>query len=228
MAEDMEYSECLDAAALQEDSTKRIAYVAAFAMSNYSSTIGRIAKPFNPLLGETFEYMRPDKKYRYVSEQVSHHPPISACFAQSPSWDYMGCVDAKSKFLGRTFEIRPTGVAHVNLKIPRKWIKTDKELKAAPLMTEDHVLEHYTWNKVTTSVSGFIVGSPTIDHFGDMEVTNHATGDRCVLTFKPVAGEARTPSRFAAVSTMLKATCNGTLPDDGTRSWLLASAVPDQ
>ncbi|CDU25729.1 related to SWH1-Member of an oxysterol-binding protein family [Sporisorium scitamineum] len=185
MAEDMEFSECLDAAALQEDSTKRIAYVAAFAMSNYSSTIGRIAKPFNPLLGETFEYMRPDKKYRYYSEQVSHHPPISACFAQSPTWEYMGCVDAKSKFLGRTFEIRPTGVAHVNLKVPRKWVKTDKELKPAPMLDNDHVIEHYSWNKVTTSVSGFIVGSPTIDHFGDMEVTNHATGDRCVLTFKP-------------------------------------------
>ncbi|KAJ1020696.1 hypothetical protein NDA16_004088 [Ustilago loliicola] len=185
MAEDMEFSECLDAASMQEDSTKRIAYVAAFAMSNYSSTIGRIAKPFNPLLGETFEYIRPDKKYRYVSEQVSHHPPISACFAQSPTWEYMGCVDAKSKFLGRTFEIRPTGVAHVNLKVPRSWVKTDKELKTAPMLPEDHVLEHYSWNKVTTSVSGFIVGSPTIDHFGDMEVTNHATGDRCVLTFKP-------------------------------------------
>lgn len=185
MAEDMEFSECLDAASMQEDSTKRIAYVAAFAMSNYSSTIGRIAKPFNPLLGETFEYMRPDKKYRYISEQVSHHPPISACFAQSPTWEYMGCVDAKSKFLGRTFEIRPTGVAHVNLKVPRGWVKTDKELKSAPMLPEDHVLEHYSWNKVTTSVSGFIVGSPTIDHFGDMEVTNHATGDRCVLTFKP-------------------------------------------
>ncbi|PWZ02166.1 hypothetical protein BCV70DRAFT_58390 [Testicularia cyperi] len=185
MAEDMEFSECLDAASMQEDSTKRIAFVAAFAMSNYSSTIGRIAKPFNPLLGETFEYMRPDKKYRYYSEQVSHHPPISACFAQAPTWEYMGCVDAKSKFLGRTFEIRPTGVAHVNLKVPRAWVESDKELKPAKFVGEDHVLEHYTWNKVTTSVSGFIVGSPTIDHFGDMEVTNHATGDKCVLTFKP-------------------------------------------
>lgn len=44
MAEDMEFSECLDAAVKQEDSTLRLAYVTAFAMSNYSSTIGRIAK----------------------------------------------------------------------------------------------------------------------------------------------------------------------------------------
>ena len=50
MAEDMEFSECLDVAAKCPDSTKRIAYVGAFAMSNYSSTIGRIAKPFNPML----------------------------------------------------------------------------------------------------------------------------------------------------------------------------------
>lgn len=50
MAEDMEFSECLDAAAVEPDQFKRIAYVAAFAMSNYSSTIGRIAKPFNPML----------------------------------------------------------------------------------------------------------------------------------------------------------------------------------
>lgn len=46
----MEFSECLDIAATESDSLRRIAFVAAFAMSNYSSTIGRIAKPFNPML----------------------------------------------------------------------------------------------------------------------------------------------------------------------------------
>ena len=67
MAEDMEFSECcefnqycgvsivdklfpVDAAAAEPDQYKRIAFVAGFAMSNYSSTIGRIAKPFNPML----------------------------------------------------------------------------------------------------------------------------------------------------------------------------------
>lgn len=82
----------MDAAAAESDPHRRIAFVAAFAMSNYSSTIGRIAKPFNPMLAETFEYVRLDKKYRYVSEQVSHHPPISACWAEAPSWTYYGEV----------------------------------------------------------------------------------------------------------------------------------------
>lgn len=40
----------VDAAAQEADPLRRIAFVAAFAMSNYSSTIGRIAKPFNPML----------------------------------------------------------------------------------------------------------------------------------------------------------------------------------
>ncbi|KAG8876575.1 hypothetical protein FRB98_007244 [Tulasnella sp. 332] len=189
MAEDMEFTECLDAAAVEVDPHKRIAFVAAFAMSNYSSTIGRIAKPFNPMLGETFEYCRLDRHYRYVSEQVSHHPPISACWAESPSWNYYGEVDAKNKFMGKSFEIRPTGVAHADLKISTELAsKTDARSRYPPVpgpFGKDKVLEHYSWKKVTSNVSGFISGSPTIDHYGDMTVTNHRTGDKCTLSFKP-------------------------------------------
>ncbi|KAF7966171.1 hypothetical protein HWV62_39744, partial [Athelia sp. TMB] len=185
MAEDMEFSECLDVAVREPDPHRRIAFVAAFAMSNYSSTIGRIAKPFNPMLGETFEYVRFDKEYRYISEQVSHHPPISACWAESPFWNYYGEVDAQNKFMGKSFEIRPTGVAHVDLHLPFEYgpdyPKSTNKIAAA----EGKVDEHYSWKKVTTNVSGFILGSPTIDHYGEMTITNHRTDDQCVLTFKP-------------------------------------------
>ncbi|THH00348.1 hypothetical protein EW026_g2181 [Hermanssonia centrifuga] len=183
MAEDMEFSECLDAAAAEIDPHRRIAFVAAFAMSNYSSTIGRIAKPFNPMLSETFEYVRLDKKYRYVSEQVSHHPPISACWAEAPQWRYYGEVDAQNKFMGKSFEIRPTGVAHADLLLPEDIAPTYP--KAKDTTAAGKVVEHYSWKKVTTNISGFILGSPTIDHYGDMIITNHRTGDQCVLTFKP-------------------------------------------
>ncbi|TFK62382.1 hypothetical protein BDN72DRAFT_827523 [Pluteus cervinus] len=183
MAEDMEFSECLDAAAKERDPLRRIAYVGAFAMSNYSSTIGRIAKPFNPMLSETFEYVRFDRQYCYLSEQVSHHPPISACWAESPTWHYYGEVDAQNKFMGKSFEIRPTGIAHADLLIPAAW--GPKYPKANERGGEGKVVEHYSWKKVTTNVSGFILGSPTIDHYGDMVVTNHRTGDQCILTFKP-------------------------------------------
>ena len=88
VTEDMEYTELLDTAADRADSTERMVYVAAFAASEYASTIGRVAKPFNPLLGETYEYVRPDKGYRFFIEQVSHHPPIGAAWAEAPKWDY--------------------------------------------------------------------------------------------------------------------------------------------
>ena len=88
VAEDMEYTDLLDTAADRVDSTERMVYVAAFAASEYASTIGRVAKPFNPLLGETYEYVRPDKGYRFFIEQVSHHPPIGAAWAEAPKWDY--------------------------------------------------------------------------------------------------------------------------------------------
>ena len=91
VAEDMEYTDLLDTAADRTDSTERMVYVAAFAASEYASTIGRVAKPFNPLLGETYEYVRPDKGYRFFIEQVSHHPPIGAAWAESPKWDYYVC-----------------------------------------------------------------------------------------------------------------------------------------
>lgn len=29
------------------------------------------------------------------------------------------------------------------------------------------------------------MGNPQIDHYGDMEITNHRTGEKCILTFKP-------------------------------------------
>ncbi|KAH9931318.1 Oxysterol-binding protein-domain-containing protein [Fomitopsis serialis] len=183
MAEDMEFSDCLDSAYAETDPHRRIAYVAAFAMSNYSSTIGRIAKPFNPMLSETFEYVSLDKDYRYVSEQVSHHPPMSACWAESPHWRYYGEVDAQNKFMGKSFEIHPTGVAHAELLLPKERAPDYPAAKGPHV--EGRVIEHYSWKKVTTNVSGFILGSPTIDHYGDMVITNHRTGDKCVLTFKP-------------------------------------------
>ena len=33
-------------------------------------------KPFNPLLGETYELKGPT--FEFLAEQVSHHPPITA------------------------------------------------------------------------------------------------------------------------------------------------------
>jgi hypothetical protein len=57
----------------------RILNVAAFAVSGYTSTEGRICKPFNPLLGETYEADYPDKGLRFFSEKVLLKYIINLC-----------------------------------------------------------------------------------------------------------------------------------------------------
>lgn len=166
VAEDMEYVDVLNKAVQCEDSCLRMVYVAAFAASEYASTIGRIAKPFNPLLGETFEYSRPDKGYRFFVEQVSHHPPISALIAESPFFDYYGESNVDSKFYGRSFDIRHLGRWYLKLRL------------------SDGTEELYSWKKVTSSVVGIIMGNPQVDNYGDKEIINHKTGDKAVLSFK--------------------------------------------
>ncbi|KAJ5698235.1 hypothetical protein N7462_000240 [Penicillium macrosclerotiorum] len=167
VAEDLEYTDLLDIAADRSDSMERLVYVASYAASEYASTIGRVAKPFNPLLGETFEYVRPDKGYRFFVEQVSHHPPIGAAWAESPKWDYWGESSLKSKFYGKSFDINLLGT----------WF-----LKLRPVTGGE---ELYTWKKVTSSVIGIITGNPTVDNYGLMEIKNWTTGEVCYLDFKP-------------------------------------------
>jgi len=60
MTEELEYSSVLDAAAQTNDNWEQLAYVAAFTISAYSTTATRVNKPFNPLLGETYECDRTD------------------------------------------------------------------------------------------------------------------------------------------------------------------------
>lgn len=74
LTEDLEYHELLDRAARCESSLEQLCYVAAFTVSSYSTTVLRTSKPFNPLLGETFELDRLEESgYRSLCEQV---PPL--------------------------------------------------------------------------------------------------------------------------------------------------------
>lgn len=45
--------------------------MAAFAVSAYASSYHRAgSKPFNPVLGETYECARKEKGFRFIAEQV--------------------------------------------------------------------------------------------------------------------------------------------------------------
>lgn len=168
VAEDLEYSELLDQAASFSDSTLRLLYVAVFAASSSSSTTKRVAKPFNPLLGETYEYCREEKHYRFFTEQVSHHPPISATWTESPKWDFWGESNVDSRFNGRSFDFKHLGLWYLNLR------------------PDDGSAEDlYTWKKPNNTVIGILIGNPQVDNVGDVKIVNHVTGDYCLLHFIP-------------------------------------------
>jgi hypothetical protein len=200
VAEDMEYTDLLDTAAQRTDSTERLLYVAAFAASEYASTTGRVAKPFNPLLAETYEYVRPDKGFRFFIEQVSHHPPVGAAYAESAKWDYYGESAVKSKFYGRSFDINPLGT----------WF-----LRLRPVTGGE---ELYTWKKVTSSVVGIMTGNPTVDNYGPMEIKNWTTGEVCNLDFK--ARGWRSSGAFEVKGRVLDA--------DGIQRWSIGGRWNDK
>ncbi|XP_069070548.1 oxysterol-binding protein 2 isoform X4 [Pleurodeles waltl] len=164
LTEDLEYHELLDKAAKLESPTEQMCYVAAFSVSSYSTTIHRTAKPFNPLLGETYELDRLEENgFRSICEQVSHHPPAAAHHVYSKrGWNLWQEITIASKFRGKYLSIMPLGAIHLEFHSSGN---------------------HYVWRKVTSTVHNIIVGRLWIDQSGDIDIVNHKTKDKCQLKF---------------------------------------------
>ncbi|XP_032662563.1 oxysterol-binding protein 1 isoform X2 [Odontomachus brunneus] len=175
LTEDYEYADILDRAAECADSYEQMAYVAAFTISSYSTTAARTGKPFNPLLGETYECDRTDDLgWRAISEQVSHHPPMLAQHCEGQKWRCWQEFTMASKFRGKYLQVIPLGTAHLEF---------------------DSGLQHYTWRKVTTTVHNIIVGKLWVDQSGDMDIVNHKEGIKCHLKYIPYSYFSRDSQR---------------------------------
>lgn len=166
LTEYMEHTYLIHQANASDDSIDRMKCVAAFAVSAVASQWERTGKPFNPLLGETYELVRDDLDFRLISEQVSHHPPISAFHAEGLQKDFVfhGSIYPKLKFWGKSVEAEPKGIITLELKKHN---------------------EAYTWTNPTCCVHNIIVGQLWIEQYGNVEVINHRTGEKCCLNFKP-------------------------------------------
>lgn len=164
LCEELEYSELLDTAANTPDPFQRMVYIAAFAISGYSTaTFRNRYKPVNPVLGETFECIREDRGFRLISEQVCHHPPISACHAESDNFCFWQDQRWKNKFWGKSLEIMPTGM--VNVTIPKYG-------------------DHYEWNKVVTCIHNVFSQQRYLEHYGEVTIQNlNSDVCTCKITF---------------------------------------------
>uniref|UniRef100_A0A8C6KUX8 Oxysterol-binding protein n=1 Tax=Nothobranchius furzeri TaxID=105023 RepID=A0A8C6KUX8_NOTFU len=164
LSEELEYPELLDIANHTDDPYERMVYVAAFSISGYAWASWRNRyKPFNPVLGETYENHREDRGFRFISEQVSHHPPISACHAESENFTFWQDQRWKNKFWGKSVEIISTGL--VNVTLPNYG-------------------DHYEWNKAVTCIHSVLSQQRWLEHYGEVVIKN-TKSDMCTckMTF---------------------------------------------
>uniref|UniRef100_A0A665UC59 Oxysterol-binding protein n=1 Tax=Echeneis naucrates TaxID=173247 RepID=A0A665UC59_ECHNA len=173
LSEELEYSELLDTANHIDDPYERMVYVAVFSISGYAWASWRNRyKPFNPVLGETYESHREDRGFHYISEQVSHHPPISASLDSLALWENLKhflllCLLSdqrwKYKFWGKSVEIISSGLVNVNLP---------------------NYGDHYEWNKAVTCIHNVLSQQRWLEHYGEVVIRNTQSDVcTCKITF---------------------------------------------
>uniref|UniRef100_A0A914DW25 Oxysterol-binding protein n=1 Tax=Acrobeloides nanus TaxID=290746 RepID=A0A914DW25_9BILA len=164
--EDLEYVYLLDMALEEtQDPSRRLAIVAIFALSAYSTTGVRTTKPFNPLLGETYECDRSaDFGWRSVAEQVSHHPPTCALYAEGRRWKLNQSYTLSTKIKGKSLCVSPVGSTYIRFEDNDDLFVYDKVMTA-------------------TTMTNIVTGKLQTENFGDLVVMNAKTGGKCELKF---------------------------------------------
>lgn len=162
IGECFENAHLLDKAANEKNPYLRLAYISAFNASNYNACYGEKLKPFNPMLGETFEFV--NDQYRLICEQVSHHPPISTCHCESKNYAIFFNTQVTNRFWGNSLEFKPIGKTHLELKT---------------------LNETYIFNRPNTLAQNIIFGHLYLDLGGESITENTNTGDKCIIKFKP-------------------------------------------
>lgn len=162
VCEPLDNIELLFEAANEQDPVLRMCYVATFIIASYASTEDRMWKPFNPLLGETYEVQR--QSFRMVVEQVSHHPPVTAFHAEAPNIIFSGWVAPIFKFSGQTIEISNKGALCIILT---------------------NLNEVYTWSvdSILTRVNNLMFGKLWMENVGKLTLKNHSNGYKAVIAF---------------------------------------------
>lgn len=200
VTEDMEHSTLLDSAADEAlaGTGKRAALVAAFVVSHYAATAGRTGKPFNPLLGETFDVVIPERRLAVVAEQVSHHPPVAALHAAGAGWVYYTAYRVRSRFHGNSLEVWPEGVVHVRFSDG----------------------DHFCYEQAHTFVSNLVVGSLWIDNAGTVDIQDITHGKfQTSLKLKRCTSMFSDSKSFGAVTGEVRLVKRGTVCHKISGNW---------
>jgi len=173
VAEQLEYAQLLDQASQQKIPRDRLLFVTAFAISSFSVNRAKeraIRKPFNPLLGETFELLRTESEvpsgFRLLVEKVTHRPVRLAMQADAENWSLAQSPAPGQKFWGKSAEITTDGRVRVALHLP------------------DGSEELYSWTIGTMFLRNVVMGEKYVEPVGTMTVSNETTGAKANIEFK--------------------------------------------
>jgi len=113
------YPGMLDRAASASGPVERLRWTMCYFIAGMQHVFSSWAKPFNPILGETWQGELVDPQGRRCTvalEQVSHHPPVSAWEMRGgghnpgePTWRFVGTSNPKVEFSWNRLTTVPTG-----------------------------------------------------------------------------------------------------------------------
>ena len=103
-AEFMGFTEYITKASKEKDPFMRMINVAIFTAATNWCCVGRIAKPFISLLGETYELVT--DKFKYYGENVSQNPPLIVFHGEGEGFKVDKTVEARMQFTGTQVQVK--------------------------------------------------------------------------------------------------------------------------
>ena len=145
-----------------QDPLERFKNVMAFALSSLYITVKQ-QKPFNPILGETYQAYYSEGT-RIYCEHTSHHPPIANFMVADPNELYQiwGYYEFKAKLKQNTLMMRNEGPNNIKFK--------------------DGQFISYEFPQ--SSLGGMLWGDRTLNIDGSMTFEDKGNGIKAVIFFK--------------------------------------------
>lgn len=162
MCEPLRYASMLDRLATTPDPIDRLCILTTFCIALFGG-YNRTVKPFNPTLGETFEYVAPDNNFKCLCEQVSHHPPIGVAHTTARGWTLQQESKIETKFWGNTVDVYSIGANNLHINATG---------------------EDFTWTNPLTCIHNIIFGRIWVEPNGSFPLKNATTGDSCIVHYK--------------------------------------------
>lgn len=163
MTTNWDYLDFLVKASDSSDPVQRMKYVIAFAVAGLCRQVS-FHKPFNPILGETYQSRYPNGVELYC-EQISHHPPVSSWQMLEPSGKFVfyGSGNWTAGIKGNSVRGRQSGINCVQFADGSK----------------------ITWELPGIIVKGVLWGQRSIKYGGEMQFKDEKNGLSCNVLVDP-------------------------------------------